>query len=169
MEKQELLDDIQEKISSKTTDNSITPTIIGDILTDIVNYVPKDQLNILEGELLGIKYVLDIPEGVTSIGTTAFVTSNLSEVNFPSTLTSIGPGSFGLNLLSNVILPEGLTSIGPTAFSQNPLLQSVTFPSTLTLIGEFAFQQTNLTSVDLPIGCTVDERAFDEGVVINYV
>ena len=59
-----------------------------------------------------------IPEGVTSIGNTAF---------------------YGCDSLTSISIPEGVTSIGGNAFSDCSGLTSISLPSTLTSIGGHAF------------------------------
>ena len=61
---------------------------------------------------------LVIPEGVTSIGTWAFLGCNwLKSVTIPSSVTSIGGSAFhGCSSLESVTISEGVTSIGEDAF-----------------------------------------------------
>ena len=82
-----------------------------------------------------------LPEGITSIGTAAFIfCSNLTSVNIPSSVTTIGDRAFdGCSKLSSISLPEGLTTIGYKAFSGCSGLRSITIPSSVTNIGEKAF------------------------------
>ena len=61
-------------------------------------------------------------------------------VQIPSGITSIGSSVFsGYNGLTSVTFPEGLTAIGEDAFRYCSGLTSVTFPEGLTEIGQSAF------------------------------
>ena len=96
---------------------------------------------------------ITIPEGVTSIGNSAFYgCTNLTEVNLPSTLTSIGNSAFyGCTNLTEVNLPSTLTSIGSNAFNGCTSLASITIPEGVTSIGSIVFYGcTSLTEVNLP-------------------
>ncbi|MDA9868127.1 leucine-rich repeat domain-containing protein, partial [Synechococcus sp. AH-224-I15] len=75
-----------------------------------------------------------IPEGVTSIGSGAFLDTLLSSVDLPSTLTSIGIAAFAGTRLTSVVIPEGVTSIGDGAFAGADL-SSLSVPDTLQDIG----------------------------------
>ena len=93
---------------------------------------------------------LVIPEGVTSIGRSAFINSrNLTGVTIPSSVTSIGITAFqGDDRLTGVSLSEGLISIGQSAFYGASALTEITLPATLTSIGTWSFYRTsNLTHI----------------------
>ena len=94
------------------------------------------------GELV---HELVIPEGVTSIGNSAFeLCQGLTSVSLPSTLTSIGDGAFEYcSSLQSITIPEGVTTIEGGAFFKCSNLETVTLPSTLTSIGNSAFQLCN--------------------------
>ena len=69
----------------------------------------------------------DIPEGVTSIGISAFAgCSGLTSVTIPESVTSIGERAFyGCSGLTSVTIPEGVTSIGDYAFRECTSLADV--------------------------------------------
>lgn len=98
----------------------------------------------------GIMKTVVLPDGITSIGTAAFIfCSDLTSVNIPSGVTNIGDRAFdGCSRLSSITLPEGLTTIGEDAFSGCSGLRSITIPNTVTGIGEKAFGScTGLKSI----------------------
>ena len=105
-----------------------------------------------------------IPEGVTSIGDSAFCgCRSLTSVTLPESVTSIGNYAFeGCSSLTSVTIPEGVTSIGSSAFIDCQSLTSVTIPESVTSIGSSAFSScVSLTSVTLPQGVTsIGDSAF---------
>lgn len=64
-------------------------------------------------------YTVNIPEGITSIGGSAFSFGGIAKVNFPSTLKTIGSHSFYSNNLTEINIPASVTSISSTAFNNN--------------------------------------------------
>ena len=73
---------------------------------------------------------LEIPDGVTSIGSGAFSgCSGLTEITIPNSVTSIGSSAFrGCSSLTSVTIPDSVTSIGEGAFSGCSGLTSITIP-----------------------------------------
>lgn len=84
---------------------------------------------------------ITIPEGVTSLGNSAFsACTNLETVIIPEGITSIGASAFNsCSSLTEIILPESLTSIGNSAFTSCSALTSITIPSSVETIGSSAF------------------------------
>ena len=83
-----------------------------------------------------------IPEGVISkILSVLFRKLNPGvDVTIPEGVTSIGDSAFSwCKSLTSVTIPEGVTSIGNSAFSWCKSLTSVTIPKSVTSIGEGAF------------------------------
>jgi hypothetical protein len=114
-----------------------------------------------------------IPASVVTIGSEAFIHSQLTSVTFGqgSRLQSIGQSAFAANqALTQVTLPASLTTIGNYAFRYNRNLQSLTFEpgSQLVSIADFAFHDTRVTSVSLSSTVqTFTLRAFVQGSKID--
>ena len=94
-----------------------------------------------------------IPDNVNSIGEYAFQDNHLTSVEIPEGVTSIGASTFESNSLTSVDIPDGVTSIGNSAFSRNSLT-SVIIPDSVTSIGDSAFKDNSLTSVNIPDSVT---------------
>jgi uncharacterized repeat protein (TIGR02543 family) len=117
-------------------DVSIPPTIGGTAVVAIDNLVFY---------MKGLTSIL-IPEGVTSIGSGAFVANVLHSVTIPNSVTSIGNEAFNSIQLQSLTIGSGLTSIPYAGFGMNDLT-SVTIPDNVTSIGAWAFNYNELTSV----------------------
>ena len=91
---------------------------------------------------------------VTSIGNVAFASSSLSSVVIPEGVTSIGESAFDHCYdLTTVSLPEGITRIADSAFESCVTLNSIKLPSSLQEIGIQAFMNCfELTSINIPQG-----------------
>ena len=132
----------------------------GDTFANPLHYAKNLLLNgsLVEGDLT-------IPDGVTSIGPSAFSgCGGLTSVTIPSSVTSIGSSAFSdCSGLTSVMIPEGVTSIGDWAFYGCSGLTSVTIPDGVTSIGSYAFENcSGLTSVTIPDGVTsIGSCAFD--------
>lgn len=96
---------------------------------------------------------IDIPDGVTSIGSYAFQDCFfLKDVSFPDSLREIGLCAFsGCTLLESATLPDSVEEIGSLAFSNCPSLVSVVLPGSISFIGWHAFDGcSSLKSVIIP-------------------
>lgn len=96
---------------------------------------------------------MDIPQGVTQIKNAAFMNCKaLKEVSIPASVTSIGEIAFvGCSALTAISLPEGLEQIADYAFDSCTGLTSVQLPSTLKSLGENAFYGCSvLTEIEIP-------------------
>ena len=82
-----------------------------------------------------------IPEGVTSIGESAFFECNsLRSVTIPEGVTSIGKHAFQVcRNLRSVTIPEGVTSIGDRVFANCDNLEAVALPRSVRRIEPNAF------------------------------
>ena len=102
--------------------------------------------------IVGCKNTI-IPNGVTSIGSSAFFScSGLTSITIPNGLTSIGNSAFqSCSGLTSVTIPNSVTSIGNSAFQSCSGLTSVTIPNSMTSIGNSVFDGcSGLTSVTIP-------------------
>lgn len=99
---------------------------------------------------------LIIPDGVTSIGNSAFSgCSNIIRVVIPDSVTSIGDSAFDYcDELTFVTIGNGVTSIGRMAFSNCRDLTSIVIPDSVTSIGGTAFGRSSLSSIIIPNSVT---------------
>ena len=108
---------------------------------------------------------ITIPDGVTSIGDHAFVRcESLTSITIPDGVTSIGDHAFIFcTSLTSVTIPDGVTSIGDSTFYGCQNLTSVTIPSSVTSIGNLAFDGCSaLTEITIPDSVTsIGNQAFD--------
>jgi hypothetical protein len=95
-----------------------------------------------------------IPDGVTSIGNSAFVYFNKTSLEIPNGVTSIGATAFADAKIASIELPNSITSIGSFAFYWCQSLTSINIPNSLTSIGQWAFNQCNLSSIYIPLNVT---------------
>lgn len=84
---------------------------------------------------------IDIPRGVTNIGTQAFnQCKNLTSVTIPDSVTRIEQYAFyNCTNLKSVIIPDAVTSIGKEAFRGCITLSNVTIPNSVTSIYDLVF------------------------------
>ena len=90
---------------------------------------------------------LILPEGVSSIGTSAFSQcTRLVEVDFPSTVSTIGNTAFQNCHLKEIILPLNLVTCRSDAFVPNSYLEYMAFPPGFSapLFGNFDAVQTDV-------------------------
>ena len=116
-----------------------------------------------------------IPEGVTSIGSSAFRgCSSLTAINIPEGVTSIGNNAFyDCSSLTTITIPENsqLTSIGERAFAGCSRLTAITLPEGVTSIGNEAFRDcSSLTAITIPESVMrIGNEAFDNCTALKKV
>ena len=95
-----------------------------------------------------------LPEGLQRIGTGAFERcTSLKNIDIPAGVTEIGSTAFSGSALESIVLPEGLTVINSGMFSGCSFLSDVKIPESVTVIHRSAFRNcTSLVSIDLPKG-----------------
>lgn len=103
-----------------------------------------------------------LPEGLLTIGKSAFSAGNVVDVNIPSTITSVGTSAFTYTSITSVELPDGCLEIGESAFSGCRNLRSVKWSDEIKTIRYHTFFECRiLTDLKLPSKLeTVSEGAF---------
>lgn len=106
---------------------------------------------------------LNLPEGLTTMGQTAFVSTGLTGVTFPSTLTEIPEQAFTYAQLKTLHIPGTVKTVGYEAFSVEPI-QTLTIDEGVQVIGEEAFSFIQANTVQLPSTITaIGAKAFWSG------
>ena len=92
-----------------------------------------------------------LPEGLLTIGKSAFSDGNVVDVNIPSTITSVGTGAFAYTSITSVELPDGCLEIGQSAFSGCRNLRSVKWSDEIKTIRYHTFFECHkLSELVLP-------------------
>lgn len=112
-----------------------------------------------------------IPDGVTSIGNSAFeYWSFLTSVAIPNSVTSIGNWAFyKCTSLENVTIGNSVTSIGDYAFCYCSSLENITIPDSVTSIGEGVFHVTPKVCITCNPFSVAEEYAFKNGIPCNFI
>ena len=102
-----------------------------------------------------------IPDGITVIGSGAFLGCDIEKVVLPSSVTKLCDEAFADTELTTVVLPEGLQTIAGDAFFGCNNLGNITIPSTVTEIGHQAFSWCDkMTNLTIPASVVDCETAF---------
>ncbi len=122
------------------------------------------SLRFADSELEYTDGVLLLPEGVSSIGDSAFnKCTSLTDATFAQGLESIGAQAFrGCSRLARVTMPLGLQTIGSSAFYECGALETASIPNSVTEVGASAFYKCrSLPSIVIPDSVTtVGDQAF---------
>ena len=155
------LTDVAAAIKAKKGDSTSIPAANFD--TEIAN-LPSGSgdntalINLIDRSVKSI----EIPEGTTSIGGSAFShCTGLTSITIPDSVTNIGYQAFyDCCALTSITIPNSVISIGDSAFSNCTGLTSITIPDGVTSIGYYAFYYcTSLTSMNVSSGNTVYHSA----------
>lgn len=117
----------------------------------------------------------NIPSTITTLDTHLRGCTSLKTLNIPSGVTSIGSNAFdGCSSLASVSIPYGVTSIASRAFGSCTSLTSITIPSSVTNLSNFAFSGcTALQDINFSGSenyTTIDGVVYDKDVtrIITY-
>lgn len=98
---------------------------------------------------------IEIPSGVTSIGSSVFYgNNNITSITIPNGVISIGDFTFtDCSSLSSITIPNGITYIGMNVFQNCSSLTNIHIPDSVTYIDQSAFLNcSNLNSITIPNG-----------------
>ncbi len=91
-----------------------------------------------------------IPEGVETIGISAFGSNALQTITLPNSLTSIGDRAFWFNQLTDVTIPSNITSLGGKVFLNNPITQVTSSISGAIPIYDDFFSDNSVITLTIP-------------------
>ena len=128
-------------------------------------YIGQDVFGVVNNikEFKG-KNTLDSYSLIVADTLVSFATkSEISTYEVPQGIVSIGESAFRGCNLTNVYIPEGITSIKNYAFTETYSLRSVSLPNTLKYIGNFVFNYTGLQTVycNAIIPPLIEEKTFN--------
>ena len=102
-------------------------------------------------DYFGTGRVIEIPEGITSIGDGVFAGMGITSISLPATLQKMGAAFFKCEMLSEISIPEGVSVIKKDTFRECTGLKKIDLPSTLESIEKSAFYFcSSLESVLIP-------------------
>ena len=126
----------------------------------------KDKTCLLRSEVHQYEIIYQIPDGVTSIGESAFSGNDaLALIFIPDSVTSLGRYAFAnCTNLASLDIPDSVTSLGGFAFANCTNLSSLDIPDSVTSIEGCLFRCcTELTKVTLPDGIEEISYAMFDG------
>lgn len=141
--------DFEGGISKCSVSELVINGAIGEINKKYVhNSTYWDGLAFAESKLVKIT----ITEGATSVGDNVFANSKyLTELNLPEGLETIGESAFRGSKITELDLPSSLKLIDVAAFQDCSALEEVHFSESLTEIGNFAFANcVSLKAIEIP-------------------
>ncbi len=98
---------------------------------------------------------VSLPDGLASIGNSAFGYCAFTSIKLPASLTNIGGNAFEYcQSLKSITIPNSVTEISARTFQGCYRLGDVSLGENLTKIWEFAFAESGLKSVTIPDGVT---------------
>lgn len=104
---------------------------------------------------------------VTEIANATFFDKGLTSVTIPDGMITIGVSAFNTNNLTSVIIPDSVITIGSQAFLTNDL-NNITIGNNVTNIDFAAFADNNLTDIVIPASVTnIGSVAFIANPLIN--
>lgn len=123
-------DETPSSIRNPFTSCSSLSAFLGEIVSEDHKSIVQD------GTLIAVCAVgqdsIEIPEGITAIGSGAFFgMSGLTEIKIPEGVTSIGRQAFEGCNLTNLVLPKSIEMIGRRPLGSNSKIQSVTLKATV--------------------------------------
>ena len=165
-----------ENIEWNYANNKLSITGTGEMLTyydeDHIDYYGPNECNPWSWLSDSIK-ILEIAEGVTSVGSNAFRNcSQLDSIILPSTLEWIGDNAFrNCNNLKSILLPSRLKETGYSVFRNCTSLTSVKMSNSITYIENSTFANCScLTEITIPNSVnTIGYAAFEDCVRLGKV
>ena len=111
-----------------------------------------------------------IPNGVTSIGSRAFMSTKLNTVVIPNSVITISGYAFNsCTSLETVTMGNNVTSIGDQAFQSCSSLKSINLSNSLTTLGCNNFQGSKLTRIVLPATLTTTAKDMFHGSTLKEI
>lgn len=111
---------------------------------------------------------IELHEGLTRIGQSAFIGAPIKSIKLPSTINTIESRAFSSTRLESVHIPSNIKVIEKEAFKQNAkfrTLKKVTFEEGLESIGKGAFMDGMISEVNLPYSLKeLEDTAFEGNI-----
>ena len=144
-------------------DSKLSVVELPETLTEISRYVFSDTPSLTH---------INLPSGITNIGTGAFEHSGLTSIELPKELTGIENWAFRGTHLSAIYLPRKLNYLGINAFSDIGTLKEVTVTSNINNGWDYwgaPFYSSPLTTVAIEEGVTeiADRMFYNQKGIMN--